>query len=274
MAHFEDLQWSFSSLGCPELDLPGIVALAKRHGLEKLELRTVEDRVDLPDLFRERYGEPAELARYLEGEKVKVVSLDASLKLVGNGPEDRESLVAFAEWADGLGTPYIRIFDGGSFAPELAEADLKECLETINWWRAEKGRNGWSTDIMVETHDCLTASGAIRELQASLEEPVPILWDTHHTWKKAGEATADTWSVVQPYVPHIHLKDSISKPSARHPFTYVHLGDGEFDLRGTLQLLQDSGYEGIVSIEWERKWHPYLDPMEEALQRSRALGLW
>jgi hypothetical protein len=30
----------------------------------------------------------------------------------------------------------------------------------------------------------------------------------------------------------------------------------------------------VVSIEWERKWHPYLDPMETALTRARELGWW
>lgn len=57
------LRWSFSSLGCPELDLAGVMELALGAGLAELELRTLEGRVDLPELFREKYGSPAELGR-------------------------------------------------------------------------------------------------------------------------------------------------------------------------------------------------------------------
>jgi sugar phosphate isomerase/epimerase len=70
------------------------------------------------------------------------------------------------------------------------------------------------------------------------------------------------------------VKDSISEPSARHPFTYVMLGNGEFDLADTLDLLRENAFAGVVSIEWERKWHPYLPPLEEALKRARSLGWW
>jgi sugar phosphate isomerase/epimerase len=95
MNALKELKWTFSSLGCPELNLPQVVALAKQKGLNKLELRTLEDRVDLPAYFREQYGTPEKLRRYLDQEGVSVVALDASLKLVGNKPEDRAALLEF-----------------------------------------------------------------------------------------------------------------------------------------------------------------------------------
>jgi sugar phosphate isomerase/epimerase len=270
----KSLNWTFSSLGCPELTLPEITALARDKGLTRLELRTIEDRVDLPAYFREKFGSPEKLRAWLDDEGMSVVALDASLKLVGNKPEDRAALLEFVEWADALGTPWLRVFDGGTFAPDLSPGDLEEAISTINWWRGEKAKGGWKTDIMVETHDCLTATAAIKSIQAALDEPLAILWDTHHTWKKGGENPADTWPEIRDNVVHIHVKDSISEPSARHPFTYVQLGDGEFNLKDTLDMLADAQFDGVVSIEWERKWHPYLDPMETALTRARELGWW
>lgn len=270
----KSIKWTFSSLGCPAYTLPETVALAKANGLTRLELRALEDRVDLPALFRERYKTPEALRDYLANEGVEVVSLDTSLKLVGNTPSDREAFLEFLPWAQALGTPYLRVFDGGAMVESLDSADLEAAVATINWWREERKKSGWKSEIMVETHDCLTKSSAIQQLQAALEEPVEILWDTHHTWKKGGEDPAETWEIIRANVPHIHVKDSISQPSERHPITYVQLGDGEFDLEGTLGILSSSGYDGVVSIEWERKWHPYLSPMEETLKRARELGWW
>jgi sugar phosphate isomerase/epimerase len=274
MTDLKKLNWSFSSLGCPELTLPEIIELARSKGLHRLELRTIEDRVDLPAYFRETFGSPEQLRAFLDENGMSVVALDASLKLVGNKPEDRAALAEFAEWADALGTKWIRVFDGGTFAPTLSPEDMREAIATIEWWRAEKAKGGWKTDIMVETHDCLTATAAIESLQAELEEPLAILWDTHHTWKKGGENPADTWPRIKANVVHVHVKDSISEPSARHPFTYVQLGDGEFTLTDTLEMLAADRFGGVVSIEWERKWHPYLDPVETALTRARELGWW
>lgn len=267
-------RWTFSTLGCPELGLGEAVELAKGHGLADLELRTVEDRVDLPELFRERFGNAEALGEWLKERGVRVVALDASLKLVGNREEDRSAFLEFVEWAEALRVPYLRVFDGGTYGETISGGDLEAALETVNWWRRERESGGWETEIMVETHDCLTASASVIELQGKLERPLAVLWDTHHTWKKAGENPRDTWEALGRWVVHVHVKDSISKPSARHPFTYVQLGEGEFPLEETLKLLEEGGYTGPRSIEWERKWHPYLPPLETALKRARELGWW
>ncbi|MEX0325621.1 MAG: sugar phosphate isomerase/epimerase family protein [Puniceicoccaceae bacterium] len=256
------------------MSLENVVELAKRFGLRFLDLRTLEGRIDLPALFREQYGNPEKLVAYLEGEGVSLTALNASLKLVGNKPEDRKTFLEFVEWAEAAEVPLIRVFDGGIVGEELPGEALDAALETIDWWRNLRNANGWKTDIGIETHDCLVSTKAIKQLQRELAEPVSIIWDTHHTWKKAGEKVQKTWEVVKPYTRHVHIKDSISKPSERHPFTYVQLGEGDFDLPETLRLLCEAEFEGMVSIEWERQWHPYLAPLEKTLERARELGWW
>ena len=42
---------TFSTLGCPEMDLDGAIGLAARHGLHSLELRTLNNTTDLPAWF-------------------------------------------------------------------------------------------------------------------------------------------------------------------------------------------------------------------------------
>ena len=80
---------------------------------------------------------------------------------------------------------------------------------------------------MVETHDSLfTADAMGRAVEAM--PGLAILWDSHHTWKKGGEDPLYTWSRMRAHVVHVHLKDSSSVPSSRHPYTYVLPGTGEF----------------------------------------------
>lgn len=265
------LQWTFSSLGCPELDLPQIIDLAQRHKIKNLELRTIEQRLDLPLLFMERFGEPPRLKDFLDAAGIRVMALDTSLALVGNSDNQRAEMLRFLPWAEALGTRYLRVFDGGSFAPRLAPQDLVAALDTIRWWRKQRAANGWVADIMVETHDCLTTHEAMLQLQSELEIPVPILWDTHHTWKLGAESPRNTWEAIKDHVVHVHVKDSISRHSGHHPYTYVLPGEGEFDFAGTLEMLRAEAFKGFVSLEWERQWHPYLPALDKALAKIKPM---
>ena len=45
---------------------------------------------------------------------------------------------------------------------------------------------------------------------------------------------------------------------------YCLAGDGDVPLRSILEVLSDAGYDGWITFEWERKWHPELPPPEVA----------
>ena len=268
---FSTFKWAFSTLGCPELDLDGICALAREFGISNIELRSTEQRVDLPNLFEERFGSPESLSAYLKDQDIHICSLDSSLKLIGKEAKDREEFLAFLPWADAIGTPIIRVFDGGTVPVGLTDETFGQAADTLDWWREEKSRAVWKADMGIETHDALVRHSAIERILKSYPD-LNIIWDTHHTWKKCGDLIPTSWDAVKSNVCNIHIKDSISKPSARHPFTYTDLGSGEFPLDETLELLQSQNYRGHVSIEWERMWHPYLGEMKEALQQAKQLN--
>lgn len=267
------LRWSFSTLGCPDASLDEAMALARDFGMRDLEIRALNDELDLPALFAREFGEPGRLKAWLEEKGIRICSLDTSLKMAEASEEDRAAFVPFAEWAEALDVPYLRVFDGGQFAPELSAENREALVATTAWWADLRAQRGWQTQVMIETHNCLCSAAAISAYYEVTPTPIPLLWDSHHTWRLGGEDPLDTWARFQDRVVHIHVKDSISKPSGRHDHTYVHLGDGEFALQPLLQRLGADDYQGIVSLEWERKWHPYLDPLPEALKRGREAGL-
>jgi sugar phosphate isomerase/epimerase len=99
------------------------------------------------------------------------------------------------------------------------------------------------------------------------------LWDSHHTWKRGGEDPVATWAAIAPHVVHVHVKDSVSRPSAKHPYTYVVPGSGEFPAAPLMDCLRRE-FSASVSLEWERQWHPYLSPLDEALTAATRNGWW
>src|SRR5205085_2226853 len=55
----------------------------------------------------------------------------------------------------------------------------------------------------------------------------------------------------------------------------VLLGEGEVPVRDMLGLLSAGGYQGWVSVEWEKRWHPEIAEPEVALpQHLAVLGTW
>lgn len=263
---------TFSTLGCPELDLDGAIALAARHGLHSLELRTLNSTTDLPAWFAAHYGSPAGLAAHLKQRHVKVCAMDTSFKLVGHDDIDRSMLELYVKWADEADVPWLRVFDGGKSgdADEAAEA-----AETLAWWRAHRIKNNWAVDLMVETHDAFLDAERLHRFINKVPQ-VSILWDSHHTWKKGGEAPAETWKAVRNHVVHMHVKDSVSTPtpSGSHPYTYVLPGDGEYPMEELRTALKLDGYNGTLSLEWERMWHPYLPELDKALYHARQMRWW
>lgn len=258
---------AFSTLGCPTATLDEALATAARHHLDAVELRTLEGTTDLPALFARRFGAPAALAAHVARSPVRVASLDTSFRLADPKPGDWEALLAFLPWAEALGVRWLRVFDGGR--PDAAH---DAPLQSLARWRAHRAAARCACDLMVETHDSLFTAAAINDFAAQAGGAA-ILWDTHHTWKKGGEDPVATWRAIQAHVVHVHVKDSISRPSERHPFIYVPPGDGEFPMTPLRDALARE-YTGVVSLEWEKQWHPYLAPVETALATAHQRAWW
>ncbi|HEY0121451.1 MAG TPA: sugar phosphate isomerase/epimerase [Rhizobium sp.] len=261
---------AFSTLGCAELELDEALALAANHGLDAIEIRALGGMIDLSAYFTERFGTPAGLARALDRSPVAVCALNTSLRLVGPTPEAKEAFLRYLPWAEAAGIKSLRVFDGGTTGDD---GELAEALSTLDWWRETARREGFASEIVVETHDFLVKPDALgRFLEAAPD--CALIWDTHHTWRKGGQGPAETWKQVRHNTRHLHVKDSVSKPSEKLPYSYVLPGTGEFPMAELLSVLAADRYDGVMSLEWERLWHTQLPPLDLALQEARKTEWW
>ncbi len=64
-------------------------------------------------------------------------------------------------------------------------------------------------------------------------------------------------------------------PTREDGWQLVLLGEGEVAVRDMLGRLSAGGYPGWISVEWEKRWHPEIEPPEVALpQHLAVLGSW
>lgn len=259
------LRWCFSTLGCADLPFQAICELAGKFRIPGIELRGVGGRMDMPAYFSEQELTPDRVNGFCRLHRTQLVVAGSSVKLTSGTERERAELSAFGEWAESLSIPYLRVFGGGTWGTPLTAADYETATRLVNWWREHRTERGWQVDLLLETHDAFSAAEPCLRLNERLERPLEIIWDSHHTWRIGGESPAATWNQLGSLVRHVHLKDSVDRPSARHPYTYVLPGSGQMPMAEVAAILRKHGYPGFVSLEWERHWHPYLPPLEKAL---------
>jgi sugar phosphate isomerase/epimerase len=72
-------------------------------------------------------------------------------------------------------------------------------------------------------------------------------------------------------IAHVHVKDG--RPSASSPGTWklCLLNEGMVPLREACSALRHSGYDGYLSLEWEKQWHPEIAEPRIALPQAVPL---
>jgi len=103
---------------------------------------------------------------------------------------------------------------------------------------------------------------------------VGALWDTHHP-HRMGERPAEVYEHLGPRVLHVQVKDARRSAGHKGGWQLVPMGEGEVPVREIIGLLAAGGYEGYISVEWEKYWHPEIEEPQIALpQHLKVLEEW
>ncbi|MBS1369836.1 MAG: sugar phosphate isomerase/epimerase [Lentisphaeria bacterium] len=251
-----DFKWGFSTLGCPANSLAESAALADEFGFRYLELRAVDDSINLPLVFSD--PEKRALLMELAGEgRIRVFGSSFGFASRKN---DYDELEALGRLADGAGVPYLRVFGGFSFEEEFDGEKAGIARRNLEWFRSL----GLKAQLALETHDGFSSAARCRRLFEQLGETLPVIWDAHHTCRYAGEAFADSWALLAGHVVDIHVKDS--KLDADGKLVATVPGEGDLAVPQLLELLEEADYTGLVTLEYEKLWHPYLPELRVALE--------
>jgi len=81
--------------------------------------------------------------------------------------------------------------------------------------------------------------------------------------KSAVTSTSDSAAAVAPYLAHVHLRDA--RPEGGEHWTPVLVGRGLVPFAEVVAALRSLRYDGFVSFEWEKYWHPEIEDPEVSL---------
>lgn len=270
------MQVAFSTLGCPGLSLEQIAACAKNYAYDAVELRVHEDGEHLtPSVSRDDAERAAGL---FARQNTPIFSLSGYSKFVAANPSDIEAgarlLDKLLDLAHIMGAKYVRTFAGDlpeSMDRDTAADKAAEALKPL----ADKAAK-LKLKIALETHDHWTSGANVMEIVRRVEnrDGLGVLYDVFNCFSKEDESWAVTMQKIRKHIAYVHVKDAYPGPDGT--FVYTMLGAGELPWSKILARLKRENFDGTLSFEWERKWHPELEAPERVLPQfsQKIRKLW
>ena len=248
------MKLAFTTAGCPGWTFDEIFAAATDLSMDGIEIRGVGDEMYAPDCT---CFSPAERGKTMERmKKANMVfpALDSAAALGVPGGSDAAGIEAraYVDLAAVLNTPYVRVMVTPRAEPTPADLDL--CLENYRALCAYAVDKGVTP--LLETNGVFADSASLATFMDKVGcDNVGVLWDVHHPFRYFGESPEKTVANVGKYIRHIHVKDSVLKDGM---LQYRMMGYGDVPILDAMKALNAIGYEGMISLEWLKRWNPDL----------------
>ena len=246
---------AFSTVACMELPWREALRLAAAHGMDALEIRMDEnDR-----LFGLEEGDLSEMITAFREKRVAVSDIGSGVCVSGMDEKLLERAEKNVCTASAAGAKGMRVFLG-HFVKHFSEQTACDdegiilFLKRLCGFAAEK-----NVEIWLETHNEYSTGTALKSLLDRVgKDNLNVIWDVIHPIE-AGEDPSDTLKALGSRIAHVHLKDGV-RPRERGiiDYTYTAIGKGELPLRRIIDMLENAGYSGYYSLEWEKAWRPEI----------------
>jgi sugar phosphate isomerase/epimerase len=256
---------AFSTLGCPNWQLNQVVEVAERLGYDGVELRALGGSLDL--LSRPEFAAPnvRSSRTQFEDRNIKVCCVDTSCVFHSRDELDRRTqvdlAVRHAELAAELHAPLIRIFPD-KIQPGASRHETRDFIVESFQQLAERVPR--EVTVTLETHGDFARTENAVEIVTLVNHPqVKLIWDVANSLA-AGDSIKNAGETVQPFLRHIHLRDARPVVGSEHWLPTL-AGKGSVSFAETLDVIEQLNYDGYVSFEWEKYWHPEIEEPEIAL---------
>jgi sugar phosphate isomerase/epimerase len=261
---------AYSTLACPQWSVEEAVTAAVRYGYDAIEWRLADGELIGPETSESMRHRLRDVPI---ANGIAIACLDTSCRVVQASPKERTETIETAQrmidLAAYLNAPFVRVF-GGSLPDGTTHAAMiaptAEVLQSIGTYATER-----NIIVTLETHDSWSDSANVLALIQEVALPsVKVLWDIHHTYR-SGETPTQSVSTLGSAIAYMHVKDGRPPLNAAETWELCLLDEGIVPLREAYAALKKNGYDGFISLEWEKKWHPEIAEPEIALPQAVPL---
>lgn len=269
---------AFSTVACMTDDYRQVITCALQTGQKGIEIRLDQNG----RLFGLEQRELSDMAEEIRKKDLEIVNLGTGICVGGYDSELLGQAEECLMQADMVGAKGIRIFPGRWYDRRNRCYPASDFDGMVRWFKevckiAAKRR----TEVWIETHNDFSHSQALKPLLDAVNMPnLKIIWDVMHTIE-CGETPKETLDCLGDLIAHVHIKDGKPMPTDKmdicNPVEYYYTkpGEGEIPINKIMKLLQQYGYEGYYSVEWEAIWRREIaDAYRDVKTMLEAFALW
>ncbi len=257
----ETVKLTFSTLGCPDWPWNTIVDEAARLGYDGLEIRGVEGEMYLPRIPQFAPDQLEQTQRQLADKNLEIMCLDTSVKfhLPDRWDEFLREGLETIDLAHRMGVPFMRI-QGDAFPdPETRDQTLASIVKGFRRLCDHAEKMGVTN--LIEVHgDFNRVEPLVEALEKTDSASLAIMWDIEHTHKVYGDNWREFYTPLKEYVKHVHIKDiRMNDLAPNGKPRHCLMGEGDAPIADIVTALSRDGYRGYLSLEWEKKWNPWIE---------------
>lgn len=252
-----------TTLAFPGRPLEGILELLAANGYEGIDFRGLGDEMEVWRLDEFTSGADR-TAEKIAAAGLKVSAFSSGALMFDSNPDRRKKHLAevgeYGRLCRRFAAPIIRVFGG-----ELGDTPLDKAMDQAADTLKRMGEKaGEGVTVAVETHDDWTATAPLADVVRKVGLPnVGVLWDLHHPFRVGGETPDESYANLGAVTVAVHVKSSRLTPDGQHEYCMPE--EGDVPLAEMISLLKGGGYDGYLTLEWEKRWHPELPDAEAAL---------
>ncbi len=238
------MQNSFTTMATPGLDILAQATVAKDYGFDAIDLRVGEPgRGEVPPSLT--LEEAEQLLASCEG--VKISSLLCYNKQIRAGQAEMvSSLLDCISLARMMRCPMIRIFTGKISSTEDLDALISVLLVVL-----QNDNSSVKIGLQIHKNNGITVGQAAQICQQIPDARVGIILSPDQSIL-AGEDYENHLPALAKRVFQIYIADM----DAQGVFTLI--GDGIIDFASEIRLLRKNGFDGMVTLKWEKCWYPEM----------------
>lgn len=264
-------KFSFSNVACPDWSLDQVVERAAAWGYDGIELRTLGAEAE------GLASDPARLdadhiRNLLDANGLAPACVSTSVALHHREQSAafyaRQSALAAIKLASDIGCVQIRVF-GNQVAPgQNRPAALQKVASSVGHLLEAASRH--DVEILFENAGSFNRAKEWWWLMNMVGHPrVGMCWNVANA-AASGEPASISVPCLNTRIRLAKVKDTrVGEGSG-----FVPLGEGTVGVESFVKRLMGIGYQGYVSVEWDRLWFPSLadadSVLPDALQRLKA----
>ncbi|MFI3229647.1 MAG: AMP-binding protein [Bacillota bacterium] len=249
------MKLAFSTIGCPDFSWSEICSMAKDFGFNGIELRGIgsDSFSNLTKPFSN--DNIAETMVELAKRKLSIacISSACALKYADKMEQNIAEIKAHIDIAASIKCSYVRVLgdECAKVDGEVDDAVVVTALKAIVPYAEANG-----VVLLIETNGVYADTARLAQvLHAVASDNVAALWDMHHPYRYMGETAGKTVENLGAYIKHVQIKDSVVENGET---IYKIIGEGDLPVESFMLALNSINYEGFVSLEWLKKYAPYL----------------